>query len=265
MKAMLRHWRDYQFKNDAAFSIQERLLFDIRKYLQVLTAVYTVLAVVVFVGLSVIFWRVSTYDLVKVENMNQLNSNLQSIMRNANAMSTLAVPIVGNAQFMTNGMAAAMASALNASEAASTAAEARLASGRTLLGDELPVTAQDLVREDYKMRRMAYNQVHSVLSKANDFNVTALNGLVSGMGDTLHWVVSGVNYTTLLRVYDESRTDLETVGRFVSLLTLMSGMAASALNATWVSPLKLVDLYSQQLAGAGALRAPPPRGSASCS
>jgi hypothetical protein len=249
---------DYTFKGEGSFSIDQRALVDIRKYLRVITALHVVFVSVFVLCFGLGWWRISTLDLTKASNLNAINANIRAILDSVQSASTLAVPIVGNAQFMTNGLAAALAGALNSSDVAQTASAARAAGttlGRHLTQEKPPISAEDLVEEDYKFRRMTYRQVHSLLEKTNTFNVTAMNSLISGAGEALHWIAAGINYTSVLRVYEQVRYDVETSGRFVSLLTMMSGVAASALNVTTLNPLKVLDAYKGQLAAAGLMLA----------
>jgi hypothetical protein len=248
-----------------SYSTDQRLLFDLRRYLKVIVALQAVFVLTIVVAIVAIWVQLSRYDVFKKQQMNTLSADIHTIMANAATMSALAVPIVGNTQFVTNAVVTAVSTGMNATTVNSTASEARANAGaavsRHLLQQyvetEVPsegvVTSNDMAIEDMRLRQMLRSQMSTLL---NTTNAQMAKFNPASVSDLLHWVVHGVNYTSLQTDFDRVMTDIERTSHFAVLATSMLGLAASATNTTMPSPSELFASYSQQKQLASASASP---------
>jgi hypothetical protein len=238
------------------YSDSELLLFDLRRYLKVILALQAVFVMTILICFGAVWSQLKKYDILKPQSMNSLNANIQSITSNAASMTTLAVPIVGNMQFATNALTAAIAGNLNLTEVNTTSAVARADAGsaasRHMLAfvDEPPpevVTSNDLALQDFRFRRMVYKHVTHLLNTTNHKMEEFNPGAVS---DLLTFVVSGVNYTSVNNNFKRVMDDLERTAHFGVLASSMLGIASAATNTSLPSPGDLMSMYSKQKAAA---------------
>ena len=250
-------WRDQlKFDPGAAYSTDQLLLYDLRRYLKVIVALQAVFVLTIVVSIGAIWSQLTKYDILKQHQLNAMSASITALTQNAATMSTLAVPIVGNAQFLTSAVVTAVAAGTNYTNVNATASEARSAAGaaatRHLLADlftetEVPdegvITSNDLAVEDMQMRRMMRKQV-SVLLNSTNTQIAAFNS--AAVSDLLEWIVRGVNYTVVQQDFDRVMTDIERTAHFGVLASSMLGLAAAATNTTLPSPSQLMASYSAQ-------------------
>lgn len=229
------------------YTSESLILFDIRRYLKVIVALNAVFVLTLLICFAVVWSQISKYDLVKTQNMNLLNDKIQTITQNVAVMTTLATPIVGNLQFATNAMAAALAGGVNASLVNATSVAAR-AEGTSQASRRLQqmgfdasapavkneITEQDLMVEEYNIQHMMYKETRKLLqtinAKTQEFDPSSVSNL-------LDWIVGGVNYTSIAQRFDRVMSDAETASSFMALsMEAVSAVAlARGINLTAVS------------------------------
>lgn len=242
------------------FSADTRLLFDLRRYLKIMVALHCVFVGVVVIAFGVLWSALTQYDILKKESVNSLNGNIQGTVENANTLSTLAVPIIANLQYLTNAVVAGVFAQLNSSFVNSTAVAAR-ATGVSVTGarhllespeePDFVIDQQDLMQQDFKMRKMVYKNARALLQSL-DTQVTSFN--VSSVSDVLSWVVHGINYGTIYNAFDRTMSDIEAASKFGVLASAMLGLAAQVTNTTMPSASDLFVAYGVQASAASAAR-----------
>jgi hypothetical protein len=208
--------------------------------------------------------KVQNYEIVQAKTLNALTQNALAITENAARMTTLAVPIVSNTQFLSSAATAAVYSAVNATAVSQEASAARAQGGAATSRRSLQVAMDvatvdagvvpkstidpdDLVFEDYKLRELFYKQSRKLLAtlntKAESFEPAAVS-------DFLHFLVADVNYSSIASRFDRVVTDVERAAHFGTLATAMLGLAAQSTNTTLPTANDLFDAYARQAAAA---------------
>lgn len=246
---------DTEWKAGNNYSKETELLFDIRRYARAIVAMHVIFVGIIVITFSLVWSQISKYELLKPENVNSINSGLVSILSNAQLMTASGVPIAANLEYATLALSAAVTALYNATSALAVAP----AGGRhMLMEDAPPVTESDLLKEDYRMRKMMYSQVHRLLQASNDkldtFDMGALSDLVSATAVQ----VGNVNFTGLAQRYDRTLGDLEGTAHFGLVAAGMLGIAAQLTNSSMPTTAQVVGSYSAQLQAA-AVASPPPR------
>lgn len=246
---------DAVYKDNINYSVADKLLFDIRRYARAIVALHVIFVSVVVITFGLVWHQVSRYQLIKAENINTLNTYVVSTMANAQQMSTLAVPIVANLQFVTGAIKAATAALANST--ALTVPSPAPPSRRLLAPDAgadaaIQLTEQDLLAEDYKLRKMVYSQVHRLLQVSNDqmdaFNMSSLSDLL----ESISVQTRAVNFTGLASRYDRAMSDIEVTAHFGTVAASMMGVAAQSMNLTLPSPSQVLQNYMKQQQAAAA-------------
>jgi hypothetical protein len=250
-------------RSDAA---HERAILSIRSYMQIMVLLNGLFVIIIGSVCPTVVFQLRKYDVVSSENINSMATNAMTIMSNAARMSASAVPIMDNAQFVTDSLVAALAAAVNASQVNNVAVSTRQqagasqddaasAAGRRLFsypggGDSEAgpiVDANDVLNLDLKMRQTMYKLSRSLLQTANhkleEFNPAAVS-------DLLEWVVRGVNYTGIATRFDRVLYDVEKTANFGALATSMLGIAAAAANVTVPTTSQLLDTFHKHQAAA---------------
>jgi len=183
-----------------------------------------------------LYLQLQKYQQFSAHNIDLTMANVQLITANAALMTASAVPITGNIAFMTNAMAASVASFANASEVNSTATQVRLETGRRLLSQQadVEVTPQQLMHADLKERQLLYSMSRKILQNVENvtggFNVENVNNLLHGLAST-DWE------TKLGKRFDRTMADAEAASDFLALsMEAISAVAlARGVNLTSVS------------------------------
>jgi hypothetical protein len=251
-------------KAEERISVEAKYLKSIKLYVLVLTIVSSCLIGTIIAVIGFMAVKIQNYDIVRAETLNALTQNAMAITENAARMTTLAVPIVSNAQFMSSAATAAVYSAVNATavsaEASAARAQGGAATSRRSLQEAMDVAtvdagvipkstidSDDLVFEDYKLRELFYKQSRKLLATLNDKAETFDPSAVS---DFLHWVVADVNYTGIAKRFDRVISDVERTAHFGTLATAMLGLAAQSTNTSLPTANDLFDAYARQKAAA---------------
>jgi hypothetical protein len=169
---------------DERISLEAKYLKDIKLYVLVLTIVSSCLIGTIIAVIGFMAVKVQNYDIVQASTMNALTQNALAITENAAKMTTLAVPIISNAQFLSSAATAAVYSAVNATAVGADASAARAQGGnaaaRRSLQEAMEVATvdagvipkstidpDDLIFEDYKLRELMYKQSRKLLATLN--------------------------------------------------------------------------------------------------
>jgi hypothetical protein len=221
--------RDAVFSDKVNYSTSDKLLFDIRRYARVVVAMQVVFVSIVALTFGLVWNRVSKYELVKPGNINTINEYVVATLSNAQAMTTLAVPIVANLQYASDGLVAAVEALYNASAVYNALGE-KVAGRKLAQASEATVTPQALMYEDYQLRHMVYEQVHALLESSNvqlrTFDMAAVNLILLSAAEQ----IQALNFTGLAERYDRTMADLESMSHFGVLASAMLGAAASVTN-----------------------------------
>ena len=219
------------------YSKDVQLLFDLRKYMRVLTALLTVFVSTIIIMFSVVWSQLVRYDVLKAASMNQMNANIQGLLANTNQFTGYAVPISSNLQYVSNALVASVAAGVQndtaVAERSSAARNDGTMAARHLseLSLEAPQLDEgDLLTQDYKLRKMVYSQTHRLLQSLNE-RLTQFNpGAVS---DVLEWIVTDVNYTAIRERYDRAVEDIEKFSSYAVSVQQMVGLVSGAMNVSW--------------------------------
>jgi hypothetical protein len=204
--------------------------------------------VTVVISTVVIYIQLQKYQQANKNNLNAMLADARSMMDNAALMTATAVPIVQNFAFMSNAMAAGVASMANATIVNGTAADARaMTTGRHLLD----VSQQDIMHADLKTRKVFLDTTRKILHNVEDatskFNVSNVNTILHAVGTT-DWE------TKLGKRFDRTISDIELASNFMGLS--MEAISAVALaknisltqvsNSLFASSKKSADTQTQQ-------------------
>jgi hypothetical protein len=252
-------------KPEERISLEAKYLKSIKRYVLVLTIVSSCLIGTIIAVIGFMAVKLQSYDIVQAKTLNALTQNALSITENAARMTTLAVPITSNLQFLSNAATAAVYSAVNATDVAHEATAARSSAGSAVSRRALQalrmdqavvdagvvpattISADDLIEEDYRLREMMYKSTRKLMqtlnTKADEFNPAAVS-------DFLEFLVAKVNYTGIAQRFDRVVTDVERTAHFGVLASAMVGLASQATNVSLPSAQNLFDAYAQQKAAA---------------
>lgn len=251
-------------KTEERISLEAKYLKSIKLYVLVLTIVSSCLIGTIIAVIGFMAVKIQNYDIVRADTLNALTQNAMAITENAARMTTLAVPIISNAQFMSSAATAAVYSAVNATAVSAEASAARAQGGaattRRSLQEAMDIASvdagiipkstidpDDLVFEDYKLRELFYKQSRKLLATLNDKAETFEPAAVS---DFLHFLVAGVNYSSIASRFDRVMNDIEKTAHFGVLATSMLGLASQATNTSLPTANDLFDAYAHQKAAA---------------
>jgi len=251
-------------KTEERISLEAKYLKSIKLYVLVLTIVSSCLIGTIIAVIGFMAVQIQNYDIVRADTLNALTQNAMAITENAARMTTLAVPIISNAQFMSSAATAAVYSAVNATAVSAEASAARAQGGaattRRSLQEAMDIATvdagvipkstidpDDLVFEDYKLRELFFKQSRKLLATLNTKAETFEPAAVS---DFLHFLVAGVNYSSIASRFDRVITDVEKTAHFGTLATAMLGLAAQATNTSLPTANDLFDAYAHQKAAA---------------
>ncbi len=258
------HMLSGERKPEERISVEAKYLKSIKLYVLVLTIVSSCLIGTIIAVIGFMAVKIQKYDIVQAKTLNALTQNAMAITENAARMTTLAVPIISNAQFMSSAATAAVYSAVNATavsaEASAARAQGGAATSRRALQEAMDVASvdagiipkstidpDDLVFEDYKLRELFFKQSRKLLAtlntKAESFEPAAVS-------DFLHFLVAGVNYTGIATRFDRVVTDVERTAHFGTLATAMLGLAAQSTNTSLPTANDLFDAYARQKSAA---------------
>ena len=247
-------------KPEERASPEARLLKSIDTHLRWLTyALLFLTACVIAVGIAGVV-QLSRYTILSSGTLNSLTTDVRAVTQNAATMTTLAVPVVSNLQFMTSAATAAVYAATNASDVEVQAAAARREGGtatqRHLLAMDpamveagvVPATTlseADLILQDYKLREAMYKSTRHLMStlntKAEEFNPAAVS-------DFLTFLVESSNFTGIATRFDRVLGDVEQTAHFGVLAGAMLGLASQATNTSLPSASDLFKEYGAQKA-----------------
>lgn len=253
-------------KPEERVSVEAKYLKSINRYVLVLTIVSSTLIGCIIVVGAVIAVKLQNYSILQAKTLNGITSNAAAIAENAARMTTLAVPVVSNLQFVSSAATAAVYSAVNASVVSEDAALARAQGGsatsRHLLAMDIAtvdagvipkstIDTDDLVFEDYRLRELMYKQSRKLLqtlnTKAEEFDPKAVS-------DFLHFLVFDANYTGIARRFDRVVDDVERTAHFGVLAGAMLGLASQATNTSLPTANDLFTAYAAQKQAANAAK-----------
>jgi hypothetical protein len=232
---------DAVYSDKINYSTSDRLLFDVRRYMRAIVALHVIFVTIVVITFGLVWHQISQYDITKADNINSINDQVHSILQAVVAMTMEGVPITQNINYMTQGMAAAAAVFVNSSS------NVFAVPSRSLLAVEgVPITNQDLLEQDFRLRKMMYSQVRQLLQSGNDqldaFNMTALSEFLDATASQIRHV----NFTGLARRYDGAMVDAEQVAKFGLLATSMMGVASQIWNTSLPSAATVGTSFAAQ-------------------
>jgi len=233
------------YKGDGKSTISEEKLVNkhlvtIKRCVYGIVFLHFCFVLTLVISTIIIYVQLQKYTAADRDNINAMILDAKAMMDNAALMTASAVPIVGNLQFMSNAMAASVASMANASAVNQTAtlvrAETLSPAGHHLLSlqADAPVTQDMLNRADLKERQLIYTMTRKILQNVDQattgFNVSNVNDLLDGIAHT-NWE------DKLGKRYDRVMTDLEVASDFFTLsMEAISAVAlAKGINITAVS------------------------------
>jgi hypothetical protein len=214
-----------------------RNLLTIKRCMYGILLLHACFVLTLVISVIIIYMQLQKYTAANSNNINAMVMDAKAMMDNAALMTAAAVPITTNFEFMSNAMAASVASMVNASVVNSTATQARLETGRHLLSmqaNDVPVTEQQLMRADLKSRQLLYSMTRKILQNVEN----ATSGFqISNVNDILH-AVGHTNWEEKLgKRYDRVMSDIEEASGFMTLsMEAISAVAlAKGINLTAVS------------------------------
>lgn len=212
------------------------VLKDIRHLLRVQTRTQVIGTslglIIVGVLLGLIVAQLWKYDVLTVENIDTLGTNIMISVSNITTTLQTIPATMDNVLFITNVLSAAMTAMSNATEIEVAAAAARAASGRHLLDHQSPFAAQMQVTNPQQLYNLTGVLLLSMNDKVRSFNTTGLSELVT-------WIVSGIQYDQIAVRYDKLKADIDATAKF-SMLGL--GMLGAAAQATGVNGAAVAQL-----------------------
>ena len=245
-------------KPEERASPEAKLLKSIDTHLRWLTyALLFLTACVIALGVATVV-QLNKYTILSSGTLNKMTTNVAAVTQNAATMTTLAVPVVSNLQFVSSAATAAVYAAVNASDVELQAAAARREGGtaaqRHLLAMDsamvdagvVPATTlgeADLILQDYKLREAMYKSTRHLMAtlntKAEEFNPAAVS-------DFLTFLVENTNFTGVATRFDRVLGDVERTAHFGILAGAMLGLASQATNTSLPSASDLFAAYGAQ-------------------
>ena len=221
------------------YSDEARILFDIRRYMKVFVSLMCVFVAVIVVSFGLIWYKISEIQILKTSTLNAYNTQVAGIMTKGTTLMSYLVNVGSDVNVTTSALVASFMTGFNttALQAPASAPMRHLLSLNASSSTEnfadlaIPteITSQTLGHQDYMFRRMVYTEVQKLLN-TTETRVAAFDA--SSISNLLNFLVYGVNYTAIATRFDRTITDIENVGTFGTIATMMLGVAAQLANVS---------------------------------